>query len=71
MSGLFTQLLTGGFGARLVYLDPGSGSYLIQILIAALLGGAFAIKAFWKQISGFFASLFGKKKDDNLDDQPK
>ena len=28
------------------YLDPGSGSYLLQILIALLLGGAFAVRAF-------------------------
>lgn len=60
----------------LAYLDPGSGSYLIQILIAALLGGGFAIKAFWKQISAFFSKLFGKKsteevKEAGQDEQPK
>ena len=59
----------------LAYLDPGSGSYLIQILIAALLGGGFAIKAFWKQITAFFARLFGKKQeiteitDESADDE--
>jgi hypothetical protein len=36
------------------YLDPGSGSFIIQIAIAALLGGAFMIKAFWHQIVGLF-----------------
>jgi hypothetical protein len=71
MSGLLSHFLAGGIGARLAYLDPGSGSYLIQILIAAALGGAFAIRAFWKQIAGFFAKLFGVKKDDNQDGQPK
>jgi hypothetical protein len=61
----------------LAYLDPGSGSYLIQILIAALLGGGFAIKAFWKQISAFFIKTFGKKstteevKEAGQDEQPK
>lgn len=59
----------------LAYLDPGSGSYLIQILIAALLGSGFVIKAFWKNISAFFAKLFGKKQPDaetqetNIDEQ--
>jgi hypothetical protein len=60
----------------LAYLDPGSGSYLIQILIAALLGGGFAIKAFWKQISAFFIKISGKKsteevKEAGTDEQPK
>lgn len=36
------------------YLDPGSGSYILQLLIAALMGGLFGIKVFWKKIFGFF-----------------
>lgn len=36
------------------YLDPGSGSFIIQILVATLLGGALAVKAFWSQITGLF-----------------
>jgi hypothetical protein len=61
-------------GIILAYLDPGSGSYLIQLLIAALLGGGFAIKAFWKQISAFFRKLTGKSEpveEENKDDQPQ
>jgi len=61
-------------GIILAYLDPGSGSYLIQLLIAALLGGGFAIKAFWKQISAFFRKLFGKPaitEEENKDEQPQ
>ena len=41
-----------------LYLDPGSGSFLLQLLLAALLGGAFAIKIYWKKIK----ALFGKKE---------
>jgi len=40
------------------YLDPGTGSYLLQMLLAALLGGLFAIKIFWRRIIGFFKKLF-------------
>ena len=40
------------------YLDPGSGSMLIQIIIAALLGTGVAIRVFWKNIKAFFT---GKK----------
>jgi hypothetical protein len=38
----------------LAYLDPGSGSFIVQILIASLLGSALMIKAFWRQITGIF-----------------
>lgn len=43
------------------YIDPGSGSYIIQVIIAALLGGAVAIKVFWQRIKNFFTSRFAKK----------
>jgi hypothetical protein len=39
------------------YLDPGSGSFIIQLLLAALLGSLFLIKAYWQKIK----SLFHKK----------
>lgn len=32
------------------YIDPGSGSYLIQVLIGCLLGTMISIKAFWRNI---------------------
>ena len=38
----------------LPYLDPGSGSFLIQLLIAALLGLAVAVRASWSKIKGWF-----------------
>jgi hypothetical protein len=39
------------------YLDPGSGSILLQLLVAAALGAAFAVKVYWKKIK----AAFGKK----------
>lgn len=71
MSLITTGIIAGAVSAKLAYLDPGSGSYLIQILIAALLGSAFVIKSFWRQIMNFFAGLFGGKKDELKDEQPK
>jgi hypothetical protein len=38
----------------MAYLDPGSGSYFIQILIATFLGGLFALRASWGRIRDFF-----------------
>ncbi len=36
------------------YLDPGTGSYVLQVLIAAIAGSAFAIKMSWHKIKAFF-----------------
>ncbi len=41
-----------------MYLDPGSGSIILQALIAAFLGIGVITKIYWKKIQ----SLFGKKK---------
>lgn len=44
------------------YLDAGTGSYIIQLIIAALLGGLFAIKLFWNKIKNFFRNLLSKEE---------
>ena len=35
------------------YIDPGSGSYFLQLLIAGLLGALYSIKIFWNRIRSF------------------
>ena len=37
-----------------LYLDPGSGSFLIQLIIAGALGAGFVIRASWGKIKAFF-----------------
>jgi hypothetical protein len=39
---------------HLLYIDPGSGSYIIQVIVAALLGAAFWIKMSWQRVKAFF-----------------
>jgi hypothetical protein len=46
-------LLTG-LAAPPAYLDPGSGSFLVQLVIAGALGAALAIRMSWSRIKGFF-----------------
>ena len=48
-----------------LYVDPGSGSYLIQIIIATVLGIGFYIKAFWHQVKSFFSRK--KKAEEETD----
>lgn len=45
----------------LLYIDPGSGSYLVQVIIAAVLGALFYFKNLWWQIKSFFTG--SKKKE--------
>ena len=46
------------------YIDPGSGSYMLQILLAALLGAVFFIKSTWHRIKDFLSNLFSTKTDE-------
>lgn len=54
--------------APLPYLDPGSGSFIIQILIAALLGIGVAIRVSWSRIKGWWIKRKNKEEDDTEDD---
>ena len=36
------------------YLDPGSGSMMIQLLLAGAAGAAVALKIFWRRLLTFF-----------------
>ena len=49
-------------GHALAYVDPGTGSYVLQLIVAGLLGLAFAIKGFWRSIRAFCLRLFSKRK---------
>jgi hypothetical protein len=44
------------------YIDPGTGSYVIQIVIAAFVAVTFMIKLYWQKIKGFIGRLFSKKE---------
>ncbi len=49
------------------YLDPGTGSLIIQMLIGALVGGAVAAKVFWKRGAQRLKGLLngGSKNDED------
>lgn len=54
--------------APLPYLDPGSGSFLIQLLFAALAGLGVAIYSSWSKIKGWLG-IKSKPKDEEEDDE--
>ena len=41
------------------YVDPGTGSYFLQMLLAGALGAGFAVKSFWTNI---WATISGRKR---------
>ena len=58
---VFVEILDGRPTYQLcAYLDPGTGSMIIQVLLAGILGAGFAIKIFWYKIKSFFSTVFGK-----------
>jgi hypothetical protein len=53
---IFQQLivLIGSLNKDLAYLDPGSGSFILQILLATLLASLLFMKSFWRKVIGIF-----------------
>ncbi|MEA1926359.1 MAG: hypothetical protein U9M90_03945 [Patescibacteria group bacterium] len=57
-------LLLLPFSFANAYLDPGSGSFIIQLIIGAMLGSLIAVKTYFKKIKSSFLKLFGKQSTD-------
>jgi hypothetical protein len=51
------------------YLDPGTGSIVLQTVIAAIFGSLFAIKMFWHRIVATFKKLTGQPTNPTESDQ--
>lgn len=50
-----------------LYLDPGSGSYLVQAIIAAILGAMFYFRNILWRVKAFF---FRPKKEEKTGNDP-
>jgi hypothetical protein len=59
-AGLVALALLGGHliapSRAEAYLDPGSGSFLFQMLVAAILGAGFTLRMQWKKVKSMFSS---------------
>jgi hypothetical protein len=51
------------------YLDPGSGSFLIQLAIAAVVGLAVVLRLQWTKIKKLFGGKSETPKDEDSDDE--
>ena len=62
---VFLLLLTAVPRNAHAYLDPASGSMLLQLLLGGLAGAALFFKLFWQKIRAFFGA--GSQDDDSSD----
>jgi hypothetical protein len=46
-------------GSAYAYLDPVSGSIILQVILGGLAGGAVLLKLFWRRIRGLFGAGVG------------
>jgi hypothetical protein len=53
------------------YLDPGSGSMLIQLLLAALLGAGVLLRTQWNKLKALFGNKPTESEDNEQDDESK
>jgi hypothetical protein len=58
----FYEALFTFLARETAYLDPGSGSYFVQLLLASLMGALFVLGIYRKKVTDFFRNLFSKRK---------
>ncbi len=47
-------MISNPFTVAYAYLDPGSGSMLLQLLLGGVTGVAVIFKLYWQRVKGFF-----------------
>ena len=51
------------------YLDPGTGSILLQGIIAGIAGAVIVLKLYWYRIKNFFSPTSAKKAGEEIQDE--
>ena len=64
--GISTIINSTIFETGNAYLDPGSGSFILQLILASLMGALFMLGMYWKKVKAYFKKLI-KKKDERMD----
>ena len=63
---ILAMLFLGVFTARAeAYLDPGTGSFIIQMLVAGVAGSLFLLKTYWQKLKDWVS---GNKQEENKPD---
>jgi hypothetical protein len=56
------SLLAAVPSAHAGYLDPGAGSYMLQLLIASLVGALYTLKLYYHRIRAYLRGPRGRDK---------
>jgi len=61
---VYASVDAGTFGqsAFAYYIDPGTGSIIIQVLIGALVGGVALIGVYRMRVKNFFTNVFSRRR---------
>lgn len=62
LAALLVLYLTVLPGTAQAYLDPGTGSFILQMLIGAVLGGLVAVGVFWRKVLAFLKGTFSRRQ---------
>jgi hypothetical protein len=70
---VYASIGIGAFGqaAYTYYIDPGTGSIIIQVLVGAVVGGLALIGVYRTRVKNFFTNLFTRRRQDNESDESK
>ncbi len=58
MARLVAMLALIATGRAEAYVDPATGSFVLQMVIAGFVGAVFALKLFWHRLVGTISNLF-------------
>ncbi|HSG44985.1 MAG TPA: hypothetical protein VLA72_17700 [Anaerolineales bacterium] len=61
--------LLSSFASPELYLDPGSGSMLLQLLLAAILGVGVVLRTQWARIKSLFKGKDASQEDEEDDEE--
>lgn len=66
---LILAVLFNHLGKETAYLDPGSGSFILQLLIASLVGAGFLLRGYWSKLIARFRGTTEEDIDDEDGDE--
>ena len=58
-------ILFNSVNSAYAYIDPGTGSVILQAILGAIAAGFSYCAFYWKKVKNFFRKLFGKKEKNN------
>ena len=60
-SAVLISLMVLVAGSATSYIDAGSGSYILQLVVGGIVGAALAVKVFWRRIRTFVGAKLSRK----------